>query len=122
MNATENLFCRLSQSKFRSRFHLSQKEIDYIQKQGWDKIESHARDFIRTRLAPQIIPNDGKQTPMRGHPVFIAQHATATCCRNCLMKWHHIPKNKALTKQEQEKIVLILMTWIRREFRKSNDR
>ena len=122
MNAIETLFYRLGQSKFRSRFHLSKKEIDYIKKQGWYKIESHARDFIRTRLAPQTISNDGKQTPMKGHPVFIAQHATATCCRNCLMKWYHIPKNKELTKQEQEKIVLILMTWIKREFQKSNDK
>ena len=122
MNAIETLFYRLGQSKFRSRFHLSQKEIDYIKKQGWDKIESHARDFIHNRLAPQMIPNDGKQTPMKGHPVFIAQHATATCCRNCLMKWYHIPKNRALTKQEQDKIVFILMTWIKKEFQKSNDK
>lgn len=122
MDVTENLFYRLGKSKFRSRFHLSQKEIDYIQKQGWDKIESHAHDFIRTRLAPQSIPNDGRQTPMKGHPVFIAQHATATCCRNCLMKWYHIPKNKVLTEQEQKKIVFILMSWIRREYQKSNNR
>ena len=122
MNTIENLFYRLNQSKFRSRFHLSQKEIDYIKKQGWEKIESHACHFICNRLAPKTIPNDGKQTPMRGHPVFIAQHATATCCRNCLMKWYHISKNRELTEREQDKIVFILMTWMKKEFQKSNDR
>ncbi len=25
---------------------------------------------------------------MKGHPVFVAQHATATCCRECIRKWH----------------------------------
>lgn len=45
-------------------------------------------------MAPKNIDNDGKQTPMRGHPVFIAQHATATCCRECLKKWHNIKKRK----------------------------
>ena len=78
------LFERLGQSKFRSRFHLKQVDIDYINSKGLDKIEEHARDFIAKREAPSVIPNDGKQTPMHGHPVFIAQHATATCCRECI--------------------------------------
>ena len=118
----DDILERLSHSKFRSSFHLKQKERTYIQEKGFDIIQSHAYDFINKRLAPMHPLHDGKQTPMKGHPVFIAQHATATCCRNCLMKWYHIPKNKVLTKQEQEKIVLILMTWIKREFQKSNDK
>lgn len=60
-----------------------------------DTIRSHASDFVRTRLAPAQIPNDGKQTPMRGHPVFLAQHATGCCCRGCLYKWHRIPGRSA---------------------------
>ena len=39
-----------------------------------DRIRQHAEDFISKREAPAYIANDGKQTPMRGHPVFIAQH------------------------------------------------
>ena len=82
---------------------------------GIDKIRSHAEDFISKRLAPADIPNDGKQTPMRGHPVFIAQHATATCCRGCLEKWHKIPKGKILTQAEQRYVVDIIMEWINRQ-------
>ena len=85
------LFARLSRSKFRSRFHLTEKDKAYAREKGPDTIRSHAKDFIEKRLAPAEIPNDGKQTPMRGHPVFIAQHATACCCRGCLAKWHGIP-------------------------------
>lgn len=104
---------KLSYSKFRSSFKLKDKDIDYINK-GHD-IRSHAYDFVRKRLAPKVIPNDGKQTPMRGHPVFIAQHATATCCRGCLEKWHHISKNRELTNDEIDYIVDVIMEWIRRQ-------
>ena len=80
----EDMLYKLSKSKFRSSFKLKTKDIDYINEKGIDTIKSHAYDFISKRLAPEVILNDGKQTPMRGHPVFIAQHATATCCRSCL--------------------------------------
>lgn len=80
----ENLFARLQRSTFRSRFRLGVKERQYCYDKGAEVIDQHAADFIASRLAPAQIPNDGKQTPMRGHPVFIAQHATATCCRGCL--------------------------------------
>ena len=88
----DDLFQRLAKSKFRSKFHLRDKEKSYILEKGLDTIKSHAKDFISKRIAPAQIPNDGKQTPMRGHPVFIAQHATATCCRGCIEKWHKILK------------------------------
>lgn len=85
------LFARLATSEFRRRFRLKAEDIPYIERKGMETIRRHAADFVRTRLAPAVIPNDGRQTPMRGHPVFIAQHATACCCRGCLAKWHGIP-------------------------------
>ena len=110
------LRARLLRSKFRSRFHLKEKEFDYIDKKGLDVIERHARDFVKLRLAPKVLLNDGRQTPMKGHPVFIAQHATATCCRECLYKWHGIGRNRELSLEEQEYIVMILMWWIKSEY------
>lgn len=112
---------RLSLSKFRSSFHLKAKDIAYINDKGMDVIKSHAYDFICQRLAPSVITNDGKQTPMRGHPVFIAQHATATCCRGCLYKWHHILPNQELTPNQIDYIVNIIMIWIENEY-KSNSK
>lgn len=109
------LFRKLSKSKFRSRFKLSAKDKEYIAKKGLDTIRSHAEDFISKRIAPADIPNDGKQTPMRGHPVFIAQHATACCCRGCLEKWHNIPKGIVLDKSRQEYIVDVIMVWIKEQ-------
>lgn len=114
-----DLFDRLSKSAFRSRFHLSQKDRDYIAAKGLDAIRQHARDFVAKRLAPGVIPNDGKQTPMRGHPVFLAQHATGCCCRGCFSKWHHIPAGRELTAEEQDYAVGVLMAWIERQIRKS---
>jgi len=106
---------RISESRFRSRFKLREKEFDYIDKKGMYVIRSHAADFVEKRLAPADIPNDGKQTPMRGHPVFIAQHATATCCRGCLEKWHGIPKGRELTEQQKTYVVDVLIHWIERQ-------
>ena len=113
----EELFKKLSRSAFRSRFKLTPKDIEYINKKGLDTIKLHAEDFIAKRIAPDYIPNDGKQTPMRGHPVFIAQHATAVCCRGCLEKWHHISKNTKLSASEQEYIVSVIMEWIVRQMK-----
>ncbi len=113
-----NLWKRLSQSKFRSSFSLKANDRSYVSEKGMDKVREHACDFIRKRLAPADIPNDGKQTPMRGHPVFVAQHATATCCRGCLEKWHHIQKGQELTETEQEYVVGVIMEWIDREMKK----
>ncbi len=114
MNYDEILY-KLSKSKFRSSFHLRRYMLDYINEKGLDKIKDHAYDFIRKRLAPSVIPNDGKQTPMKGHPVFISQHATATCCRGCLEKWHHIPKGRMLSEKEIDYIVNLIMLWINKE-------
>ena len=102
----------LSKSKFRSGFRLRKREIEYITQKGLEVIELHAFDFIKQRLAPNFISNDGKQTPMKGHPVFIALHATATRCRKCLFKWHKIPEGKDLNNEEILYIVEIIMEWL----------
>ena len=110
-----DLWGRLSQSKFRSGFSLKANDRYYVADKGMELVRSHARDFVKKRLAPAKIPNDGRQTPMRGHPVFVAQHATATCCRGCLEKWHNIPAGRELSEDEQEYVVDVIMEWIRRQ-------
>ena len=108
----EDIFSILSKSRFRSSFKLSGRELEYYREKGHDEILNHARDFIIKRLAPAEIPNDGKQTPFRNHPVFIAQHATATCCRGCLQKWHGIGKGRELTPNEIEFVVELVGKWL----------
>ena len=111
----ESLLEKLRQSPFRSRFKLKEKDFDYIQKKGMNTILQHAKDFIAQRIAPAGLPNDGKQTPMHGHPVFIAQHATACCCRKCIQKWHGFSPNGALSPQQQTYLVHLIMTWIEQQ-------
>lgn len=111
----DEAFARLARSKFRSRFHLSAADFAYIQKKGWPTIERHAADFVRLHLAAAHPPKDGRQTPWHGHPVFIAQHATATCCRGCLNKWWHVPKDVELTPLQQSRIVNLILTWLHRQ-------
>ena len=112
----ESLFSSLQKSKFRSRFKLDKNDCAYISQKGMETIRAHAFDFVRQRLAPKFVPNDGKQTPMRGHPVFKAQHATGTCCRGCLFKWHHIPTEIELSETQVSYVVDVIMAWITNQY------
>ncbi len=117
MQTVEQALEKLNKSGFRSSFHLNETDKKYVEENGLETIRNHASDFIRTRLAPSFIPNDGKQTPLKGHPVFKSQHACACCCRGCLNKWYKVPKEKSLDAVQQEKIVNLLMAWIEKEMR-----
>ena len=115
MRDLADLFAALERSDFRRRFTLGTREREYINAHGLDVIVVHAREFVEDRLASANPKNDGRQTPMRGHPVFIAQHATATCCRSCLEKWHCIPKGRRLSKSEVDYVVRVLTRWLERQ-------
>ena len=121
MENIDKILYSLSKSKFRSSFHLKDKDILYIENKGIDKIREHAYDFVTKRLADTFNVTDGKQTPMKGHPVFIAQHATATCCRECIRKWHKIQPGRELSQIQQEYLVDVIMTWIQREMERNKD-
>ena len=105
----------LSKSKFRNSFHLNKKMLEYIDKKGIEKIYEHTKDFVNQKLSGKL-DNDGRQTPMKGHPTFIAMHACACCCRGCLYKWHHISKERKLSKNEINYIIYLLMNWIKMEY------
>ena len=105
---------KLKHSRFRSSFHLTRKEQEYLDEKGMDVIRKHAEDFVLQKLAPANPLNDGRQTPMHGHPVFKAMHATACCCRGCLNKWYKVPLHCELTESQRQRIVNLLMAWIDR--------
>lgn len=116
-----DLFERISESRFRSRFHLKDSDRKYISQKGINTIREHAEAFLRERIGAARILNDGKQTPMRGHPVFLAQHACGCCCRGCLEKWHGIPQGRPLSETEIMQLTDVLMEWISNEMRTEND-
>lgn len=109
------MFARLARSRFRASQALNPRDARYLRDKGLPAVMVHARDFIAQRLAPAHPPNDGKQTPWKGHPVFVAQHATATCCRGCLAKWHRIAKGHALKEEERGHVLAVLESWLRRQ-------
>ncbi len=120
-----DLFERIRASKFRMQFLLTEADKAYIRDLGMETIRMHAADLIKKRLAPAHPKNDGKQTPMRGapkgHPVFLCQHATATCCRGCLLKWHGIPRDRRLTEEEQAYVVDVLIRWIQTQMTQESE-
>jgi len=108
----DDLFRALAGSAFRRRFRLGAADAGYLRARGREAVLEHARDFVAKRLAPAEPRNDGRQTPYRGHPVFVAQHATATCCRGCLEKWHDIPRGRPLDAAEQAHVVRAIARWL----------
>lgn len=121
MRPLDDVFEALRGSTFRRRFHLSATERAYLEEKGLPVVVEHARGFVARRLAPAQPANDGRQTPYRGHPVFVAQHATACCCRGCLSKWHGIDKGHALSDAEQAHVVQALARWLAAEASRSED-
>jgi len=113
MRDIEVVFEQLAGSEFRRRFRLNAKDTQYLTEKGLPAIAEHADKFIADRLAPAQPIKDGKQTPFRGHPVFVAQHATATCCRSCLSKWHHIPKMIELSAEQRNYVVSVIIRWLK---------
>jgi hypothetical protein len=103
---------RLKADPFRSSFDLRGRDLDYLRDRGIPAVLEHARDFIARRIAPARPENDGKQTPWRGHPVFVAQHGTATCCRSCLERWHGIEQGRELSSAECDYVVHVIDAWL----------
>lgn len=112
MRDIEELFAALGRSPFRRGFRLRGKELAYLRARGLAAVLEHASEFVEKRLAPAEPANDGRQTPTRNHPAFVAQHATATCCRGCLQKWHGVPKGRALDDEEKRHVLRVLERWL----------
>lgn len=113
MRDLDDLFAALARAPFRAKFRLAPADATYLREKGLETVLRHAEDFVARRLAPAAPKNDGKQTPWRGHPVFVAQHATATCCRSCLAKWHGIPAGRELDREERRHVVATIERWLR---------
>lgn len=112
MNELDTRLQRIGQHHFRAKFHLRGRDRAVVDLPGIATVRKHAQELIESRLAPAEPRNDGKQTPYRGHPVFVAQHATATCCRTCLQRWHGIPAGRPLDDAEQAYVVEAICRWI----------
>lgn len=106
---------RITAQPFRAKFHLRAREVSMVRTRGMATVRRHAAELIAARLAPAHPRNDGRQTPWGGHPVFRAQHATATCCRGCLARNHGVESGRALTPAERDYVVDVICRWVERE-------
>jgi hypothetical protein len=109
------LLDRIGRQPFRRRFALHGRDRAIAELRGPEATRQHARELVVARLARAHPRNDGRQTPYRGHPVFVAQHATATCCRTCLSRWHGIAPGHALDDDELAYVVDVICRWIARQ-------
>lgn len=110
-------FMRLKRSKFRRKFKLRDSDKLIARRYGLDVIKMHAYRILEERLDDP--KGDGSQTPYWGHPVFTAQHATATCCRKCMFQWHRIPRYRELNEEEKAYCAGLIVAWIKKEINRA---
>jgi len=103
---------KLAEAGRLEQFTLGDPEKEYVESRGMEILKLHATDFVNKRLAPAQPKNDGRQTPTKGHPVFIAQHATGCNDRSSLEEFYGIGKGRELTQDEVEMIVDVILRWI----------
>jgi hypothetical protein len=120
-NIDDKQWKTLKQKLARSRLiqppAMGDPEREYALSRGLEILRLHATDFVTKRLAPAAPRNDGRQTPRKGHPVFIAQHATGTSDRLRLEKLHGIKSGIELTEKEVAYIVSVILRWIHEQTR-----
>ena len=95
-----------------NKFILGEPEQEYVTSRGMDILRLHATDFVNKRLAPANPKNDGRQTPTKGHPVFIAQHACGCNDRDSVEEFFGYEKGRELTEAEVGTIVDAILAWI----------
>jgi hypothetical protein len=111
MNELDARLHRIRLHQSRAKFRLPGRDRAVVVQRGIATVRRHAEELVERRLAPAEPRNDGRQTPYRGHPVFVAQHATATSCRACLERCHDIPAGRALDDGEQGYVVEAICRW-----------
>lgn len=94
------------------KFVLAEPEQEYVTSRGMEILRLHAADFVNKRLAPANPKNDGRQTPTKGHPVFIAQHACGCNDRSSVEEFFGYEMGRELTGDEVDKIVDSILRWI----------
>jgi hypothetical protein len=55
---------------------------------------------------------DGQQTPKIGNVLFYAQHATATCCRDCIQYWHGISPERSFSEEERAYLSSLVLRFV----------
>jgi hypothetical protein len=106
---------KLARAKQISSPAMGEPEKEYVLSRGTDILRLHATDFVKKRLAAAAPKNDGRQTPLKGHPVFIAQHATGTSDREKLEKFHGIKAGSELSEKDVAYVVSVILRWIQEQ-------
>ena len=105
----EEVFSKLNKTGRISNFSLGDAEIEYVSSRGIEILRLHATDFIQKRIAPKEPKNDGHQTPAKGHPVFLAQHACGCNDRDSVEQFFGFKKGSLLKEKEVNLIVDVIV-------------
>jgi hypothetical protein len=104
-------FVRLKSSSYRRNMGLTAFEKKSVMKEGFGKVVERCREALDDLDMPDYTHGE---TPYKG-VVPKAQHATSTCCRKCMFRWHGIPRYRELTEEERAYVIRLILRWVRKE-------
>jgi hypothetical protein len=86
--------------------------LAHAQKKGKAQLAIDIERRLRTKAFVTKGAWDGRQTRKTGNVLFYGQHATGTCCRDCMQYWHGIPNDRPLTAGETVYLASLVMRYI----------
>lgn len=94
-----SLKCELIRHEFWCK-EIDQWAVNNARRRGRRRMPEYADKRIRESIGSAHPYHDGFQTRGSGDVLFYAQHATATCCRECMEVWYGIPQGRKLIDTE----------------------
>lgn len=95
---------------------LTERALTYARKRGRTGMQVAAHAIIRTSVGKPRDAFDGRRTPWetspKAHILHFAQHATATCCRQCIQVWYGIPTDRPLNEADIEYFAQLLFCYV----------
>lgn len=90
------------------------RAMNHARRKGKIKLKVDVENRIIKSVGKSNTGNawDGRQTPWEGNTIFYAQHATATCCRKCIKRWHGIPNDRDLNSDEIQYIKKLIFMYL----------
>lgn len=119
LDDVENTFEALKYEFIRHHYWhkpFDEKAINYALKKGKIELLKTVEQRIRSSVKAPADAFDGRRTKWEGNPIHYGQHATATCCRKCIERWHDISRDVELTEKQIKYFTHLVVMFLEERF------
>jgi len=118
-NDIENTFKSLKYEFIRHHYwhkEFDEKAVNYALRKGKIELINTVEKRIRASVKAPVDAFDGRRTKWEGNPIHYGQHATATCCRKCIERWHNVPRDEELTEKQVKYFTHLVIMFLEERF------